>query len=292
MPRRMGLWIACLAAGLGCGDSAGTAEHDAGREPPGNYGRDGGGNCGDGILDRGEDCDGTVIGQSCESLGMVRGPLSCTPQCTIDTSLCGTNPRPDPPFIPDGGTFFDSGLGRPFEAVQQACDQIVSCGTVPLPTTDELFAFGFSPNQQDFCTQQLTDSCLDCTLGEIRPDPDSDAGAVACESHCREACWDLSFSHADGLFAPDRCVTTAADFVSRFDAACLCDACQGPLHDCLQDSFCYAALVCIDETGCQGSACSNSGACGDPITTAAIVGLSSQLDDLRACIADNGCQEP
>jgi hypothetical protein len=45
--------------------------------------------CGNAILETGEDCDGSDLGgQSCPSLGFMFGTLACTPACTFDTSAC------------------------------------------------------------------------------------------------------------------------------------------------------------------------------------------------------------
>ena len=46
-------------------------------------------NCGNGVVDQGEDCDGTDLnGQTCADLGYGGGDLSCTDQCQFDTSQC------------------------------------------------------------------------------------------------------------------------------------------------------------------------------------------------------------
>jgi hypothetical protein len=49
--------------------------------------------CGNGMVDPGEECDGTNLGgQSCTSLGMGTGILQCnTAMCTYDNSMC-SNP--------------------------------------------------------------------------------------------------------------------------------------------------------------------------------------------------------
>lgn len=45
--------------------------------------------CGNGILDAGEQCDGgDLAGNSCGSLGLGGGALSCNAECTYDTSAC------------------------------------------------------------------------------------------------------------------------------------------------------------------------------------------------------------
>jgi len=46
-------------------------------------------NCGDGVIDTGEDCDGQNLNvNTCEILGFRSGDLSCGSDCRFDTSLC------------------------------------------------------------------------------------------------------------------------------------------------------------------------------------------------------------
>jgi len=48
--------------------------------------------CNNGRLDPGEACDGLDLGgKTCWSLGYADGPLSCKPDCTFDTLLCGVD---------------------------------------------------------------------------------------------------------------------------------------------------------------------------------------------------------
>jgi hypothetical protein len=45
--------------------------------------------CGNGQLDRGEQCDGTnLFGRTCETLGFTGGELACRPDCLFDNSGC------------------------------------------------------------------------------------------------------------------------------------------------------------------------------------------------------------
>lgn len=45
--------------------------------------------CGDGIIDPGEDCDGSDLAMAtCQSLGFDTGSLSCGTECRFATSLC------------------------------------------------------------------------------------------------------------------------------------------------------------------------------------------------------------
>jgi hypothetical protein len=48
--------------------------------------------CGDGVRDPGEDCDGTEIGGTCQSEGFDCGTLACGPDCTFDTTACESSP--------------------------------------------------------------------------------------------------------------------------------------------------------------------------------------------------------
>ncbi len=50
------------------------------------------GNCGNGLIDAGEQCDGALLqGFDCQSLGLNGGTLACDPMmCTFDTSMCSS----------------------------------------------------------------------------------------------------------------------------------------------------------------------------------------------------------
>lgn len=67
-------------AGDGDGDSTSTGTNDDDESP-----------CGNGVIDPGEQCDGTDFdGFTCKALGYDGGTLGCDPiQCIFDTSGCG-----------------------------------------------------------------------------------------------------------------------------------------------------------------------------------------------------------
>jgi sugar lactone lactonase YvrE len=47
------------------------------------------GNCGNGVIEAGEDCDSADLGgQACSDVGFFGGTLRCTAQCVLDTRLC------------------------------------------------------------------------------------------------------------------------------------------------------------------------------------------------------------
>ena len=59
--------------------------------------------CGNGVIDSGEQCDGSMLGLtgSCMAMGMGMGVLGCDPMtCRYDTSMCTGSPG----STPTGGT--------------------------------------------------------------------------------------------------------------------------------------------------------------------------------------------
>ena len=75
---------ATSTTGPGSADSSGNASASTGT--PGT----GGGMCGNGAIDAGEQCDGADLqGFDCASLGLNSGTLACDARmCTFDTSMC------------------------------------------------------------------------------------------------------------------------------------------------------------------------------------------------------------
>jgi hypothetical protein len=67
-----------------------TGDDPTGDDPTGDdpTGGDPGPVCGDGMLDRGEDCDTDVARESCQGLGFDGGTLACAADCTWETSAC------------------------------------------------------------------------------------------------------------------------------------------------------------------------------------------------------------
>ncbi len=50
--------------------------------------------CGDGVVDPGEDCDGTNLNnKTCADVGWLGGELACSPTCHFDTSNCSNAPQ-------------------------------------------------------------------------------------------------------------------------------------------------------------------------------------------------------
>lgn len=70
-----------------------SADTTAAAESTGPVAESGTGNCGNGAIDMGEQCDGNNLqGFNCESLGLNGGMLSCDAMmCTFDTSMCSSS---------------------------------------------------------------------------------------------------------------------------------------------------------------------------------------------------------
>ena len=72
--------------------------------------------CGNGIIEPPEDCDGTNLGgQTCVSLGFTGGTLACATDCTFDTSGCTGTPSP-PSLATDVNVIANSTAGTPITA--------------------------------------------------------------------------------------------------------------------------------------------------------------------------------
>lgn len=70
--------------------------------------------CGNGVIDSGEECDGSnLAGQSCSSRGFSGGSLSCNSNCTINTSQC-TSPPPSGGGGGGGGGYVAPATGITF----------------------------------------------------------------------------------------------------------------------------------------------------------------------------------
>ncbi|RLB60635.1 MAG: hypothetical protein DRI90_13260 [Deltaproteobacteria bacterium] len=87
-PIRGGTYLLLLASGVAlacCGDDENPSEGEGGAAG----GLGGGDACGNGVVDTGEECDGSnLAGQDCAALGYAAGELLCSASCTIDAAAC------------------------------------------------------------------------------------------------------------------------------------------------------------------------------------------------------------
>jgi len=86
--------------------------------------------CGNGIIDSGEDCDGSNLGgSSCTNQGFASGTLGCSSSCTFDFSSCVATSPPPPGPAPecsdgidnDGDGFIDYNGGPNGELADPQC---------------------------------------------------------------------------------------------------------------------------------------------------------------------------
>ena len=81
--------VAACASGRSDDGTGGTGGTGGSAGGGGSAGTGGGGICGDGIVDAGEQCDGTnLAGSTCEAQGFDGGTLACGDNCTFNTDDC------------------------------------------------------------------------------------------------------------------------------------------------------------------------------------------------------------
>jgi cysteine-rich repeat protein len=119
--------------------------------------------CGNGILDPGEQCDGTVQGVTCQSLQYAGGTIGCTPKCQFDLTHCQ---------LP-----VQAGCGNGRRDPGEVCDGDDLGGAI-CPRGGTLHC-------QPGCLSFDTSSCLNC--GDGRRDPGEacdggDLGGATCQS--------------------------------------------------------------------------------------------------------------
>jgi hypothetical protein len=80
-------------ASSGATSTTGGADTQAALDSSSGGGTGNVGNCGNGVIDAGEQCDGADLqGFDCQSLGLNSGTLACDPMmCTFDTSMCSSS---------------------------------------------------------------------------------------------------------------------------------------------------------------------------------------------------------
>lgn len=118
--------------------------------------------CGNGVIEIGEQCEGTNFGSppaSCTSLGYQIGTLACDPViCTFDTSSCGTDIAPPVRSNPVPASNFSSGTTLVDVGIQT--DEAATCryGTYPDTTYQNLpYIFDTTGAQVHYSTISVLD---------------------------------------------------------------------------------------------------------------------------------------
>ena len=226
---RSGSWL-LLAGGLVLGLGACAQGHGSGD-----------GECGDGALDRGEQCDGHELnGGTCQALGAGGGILSCTPTCIYDTSgclgggTCGNGLVEGAETCDDGNTLVGDGCGA-------------MCQVEP----------GWS------CTGKPSVCTLTCGNGQLDTGESCDGSALG-----GGTCLALGFTggtlDCNGVCVYDTasCVFSADCGNGTLDASEACDGADLGGATCTSIGLEGGTLACsttctFDTSGCGGADCGN-----------------------------------
>jgi len=243
-----------------------------------------GGNCGDNIIDAGEQCDGQNWGviNGCVDFGFGAGVLSCDSECQFDTNACS--------FITGTGTCGDRFIGS-----GELCDGS-NWGTVSGCSDFDAFTAGSlgCDTSCDFdtsaCTGGMGSACGDGVLDAGESCDGTNLGGV-------NSCTDLGF--ADGAIGCDgSCALDTTGCIPFFGSNCgdgvidageQCDSSSwGIVSSCADfDSFSAGGIFCdssceFDTSGCTGG---QGSICGDGVIDAGEQCDGSNLGALTGCTA-------
>lgn len=226
--------------------------------------------CGDGLLDRGESCDGRELGgQSCAALGYAHGTLRCDGGCVLDASDCGYcgdgrrgGPEPCDGADVAGQDCVSFGLGEGPVRCTPDCEIDTSqCFRPP----DEFCGDGFASSPEECDGADLAGrTCENLGLGQ---------GRLGC--------------HADCQLDPSQCFQSmqfCGDGFASFPEEC--------------DGGDLAGQSCASLTGVAGPLRCGPGCrfdvsgCQDPMQQdCAQCALRQCADQTDACLATPGCLE-
>jgi hypothetical protein len=227
--------------------------------------------CGDGVLQGGEECDGSNFGGlSCARLGFDSGSLSCTANCRIDSRACFTDDDDC------GNGVIDSG---------EQCDGMrlngVTCG-----------ALGFGSGAL-FCGSGCrfdTSLCAVCGNGKIEAGENCDGGnlgSASCDS-LGLGSGSLACSPTSCHFDTRSCMAGAQCGNGVAEADEDCDRGDLTAHSCDTLGFRFGTVGCntstcrFDLSGCTGA---GSIECVDQCIDASCMGL------VERCLASPDCQK-
>lgn len=258
--------------------------------------------CGDGVINPGEECDGTALGgNTCESLGYTGGPLLCTPSCHFDTRACcgdGVRGGVEECDGEDLNNYECSNFGQTgtlscasnctFQGCNGTCNHNGTLETANGeecdqgdPTSDpDIF-----PSDRDTCNEVLGITAL----GDLVCTADCKIDASSC-TYCgdgllngSEECDGTDFDSAPGVQnSPPACET--GNGVVTCSAACALDTsgCVGctDCHDCNNQA-------CID--GTCGACIDTSQCCAPYICINGVCVICAPLGEL--CDSSSDCCE-
>ncbi|MEO1268218.1 MAG: hypothetical protein AAFX99_08975 [Myxococcota bacterium] len=210
--------------------------------------------CGNGLVEAGERCDGNQLGgASCTDEGFAGGELSCADDCTLDTGAC-----------------LDQVCGNGIVEGDEACDGNPLSGA---SCADEGFTGG-ELRCSESCTLD-TEACTTCGDGVIEEGESCDGEALAGQS-----CEGRGFSGGTLLCGAD-CVFDVSQCEDAPEPVCgnglregdeVCDGDELGAASCAGEGFAGGELSCANDCTLDTGACTT---CGDGV-----------LDEDEACDGD------
>jgi len=195
--------------------------------------------CGNGALDRFEDCDGPNLGgATCASATMGARPdgrLRCDAACAFDTSRCR---------VPGaGGATGAGGRGTGgFGTGGFPSDDCYASGGVPLPGNPYSCAYG--PQAQAICLSSFRSS-------SPQPGCGAGCGCSACPSILARCGQDFACNWIFGCAEQEGCNTLASCYRDSSYCASLIDTSGG--RQSLGSRYARAALQCMRDSSCAMS---------------------------------------
>jgi len=204
-------------------------------------------NCGNGIIDTGETCDGTALGEAtCEDEGFTGGTLGCLTTCAgFDTTGCTNvtnNTTPghvgDPCtetaqcVTPDATCYPEVGAGMPSGYCVAECDGEGACS--------EEGTLCVSTQTASFCAKSCTLGGTDCRVGYECVDIGDGVGVCWAACSTADHCPTTGICDAEAGFCmtpPEDCENTTDDDFDG-DVDCDDDDCASlPACGCTEDEY-------------------------------------------------------
>ncbi|MBU1238744.1 hypothetical protein KJ865_03455, partial [Myxococcota bacterium] len=208
-------------------------------------------NCGDGVVDIGEDCDGDdLAGESCPGLGYYGGDPSCTEDCTLDISACEAEGRcGDGVFQEDQEECEDGDLRG------QSCETLgMGSGVLGCSNT---CSFDYSECSGFFnCGNGSVEGGEECDGSDLNQQTCLSLGFYGGELSCLSGC---QFDLAD-------CATYGAcgDGIIDYENGESCDG-TNIVGSCGGMGYRGGELHCTEDCQVDDSECREAGMCGDGI---------------------------
>ncbi|MBL4686837.1 MAG: hypothetical protein JKY37_19725 [Nannocystaceae bacterium] len=219
------------------------------------------GDCGNGVIDADEQCDGTDVGGGdCLAQGFAGGTLGCTAQCTIDTTSCVDTVCGD--GVLQRGETCDCGMGGSVCTAAQLGAQ--TCTALPAPGGGNYSggSLGCTPQCEfdasacTYCGDGMINAAEACDgvqiAGQTCTSQGFDAGTLSCAGTCVfETSLCINYVCGDGTCDPDEdsctCPGDCPDDPNTCGDPCECGASGG---NCYCDAACVSLGDCCPNGPC------------------------------------------